>query len=179
MVCTAEHFDGVGEKVRNDAEGFDCALGAAWEIDDKSVVAGDGDAAREKGCRCFLCTLATDFLSKARDGAIGDVEGCFRRVVAGAEAGATRGQVESGVAGVGNGPQLAADFRTIVGTAERRGDFPTEFATASDESGAGEVLAFSASDRITEGEKGDAHGQVISYQFSVISKALIWCQNCT
>jgi hypothetical protein len=136
-MSAAEDFDGVGEKVRNDTEGFDSALGAAREIDDESVVAGDGDAAREKGCRCLLRTLAADFLRKAGDGAVGDVEGGFRRVVAGAEAGATRGQEEIGVAGIGNGTQLAADFRTIVGTAERRSDLPTEFATASDESGAG------------------------------------------
>ena len=123
----------------------------------------DGNATREDGGGRFFGAFAAEFFGNAGNGALGDVKSGFRSVVARAEAGAAGGENEIDAARVSEFAKLAAQAGNIVGTAERGGNFPAEFANAFDEGGAGEILAFTAGDRITDGEDGDTHAWGLFY----------------
>ena len=89
-----EDLDGVGKERCEGVERFDGAFGAAGKVEDEGNVADDGDASGQYSCGRLLGTFATHFLSEARNHFFGDVERGFRRVVAGAEAGAAGGEDE-------------------------------------------------------------------------------------
>src|SRR5271165_1664800 len=144
-------------------ERFDGAFGTAGKIDDERVMADDGDAAREDGSGSLFGSFPSQFLGNARNDALGDIESGFGSIVARAEAGAAGRKDQIDATGVSEFAKLTAKAGSIVGTAERGGDFPAEFSRAVDEGGAGEVFAFTASDGIADGEYGDTHGWRISY----------------
>jgi len=160
---SVEDSNGVGEKVRHGVQGFDGAFGAAGKIDDEGAMPDDGDATREDGGGRFFGAFAAEFLGDAGNGALGDVQSGFGSIIARAEAGAAGGEDEIDAARVGEFAKLAAKAGRIVGTAERGGDFPAEFAYAFDERGAGEIFAFTAGDGITDGEDGDTHSWGLFY----------------
>jgi len=165
VVSAAENFDGVREQRGDNVEGFDSTFGAAGQVDDDGLVAENGDAAGQQGHGRFLGAAAADFFGKAGDGAVGDVEGRLGGIVARAEAGASGGEEHIGVAGIGDGAKLAADFGRVVGTSQGRVDLPAKFAATLDESGAGEVFAFAAGHGVADGEDRDAHFSVVSRKF--------------
>jgi hypothetical protein len=169
-----EDSNGVGEKVGHGVQGFDGAFGAAGKIDDEGAMPDDGDATREDGGGRFFGAFAAEFLGDAGNGALGDVQSGFGSIVARAEAGAAGGEDEIDAARVGEFAKLAAKAGRIVGTAERGGDFPAEFANAFDERGAGEIFAFTAGDGITDGEDGDTHREIILYAEERKSAREIW-----
>ena len=163
MAGSVEDSNGVGEKVGHGVQGFDGAFGAAGKIDDEGAMPDDGDATREDGGGRFFGAFAPEFFGDAGNDALGNVDGGFGSVVARAEAGAAGGEDEIDTSRVGEFTKLAAKAGGIVGTAERGGDFPAEFANAFDEGRAGKIFAFTAGDGITDGEDGDTHGWGLFY----------------
>jgi hypothetical protein len=172
VVSAAQDFDGVGEEVCDCVEGFDGALGAAGKIQNDGLVTNDGDAAGEDGRGSLLDSFAADFLGEAGDSAIRNVKSGFGCGVAGAEAGATCGKEQVGVASIADGAKLAANRGLVVGATECRSYLPAELAATLNESGTREVLALTAGDGIADGEDSDAHEissklQVFTYRFKV------------
>lgn len=157
MVGAVEDVDGVREEVRDGVEGFDSAFGTAGKIDDERAMTNDGNAARENGGGSFLGAFAAKLLGNAGDGAFRNVESGFGSIVARAETGTAGSEDEVDAAGVCEFTELAAKAGGVIRAAKRGGDFPSELTRTFDESGAGEVLALTAGDGITDGEDGDAH----------------------
>ena len=152
-----EDLDGVWEKLGQGVERFDGALGAAGKIKDEGKVSDDGDPTRQHSSGSLGRALAAHFFGEAGDDFFGDVERGFRRVVAGPEAGAAGGEDEIDAARIGELAEMGAYLAGIIGALQRRGNFPTEFATALNDSGAGEVHALVAGNGIADGENGNAH----------------------
>jgi hypothetical protein len=150
----------MGEKVGDGVKGLDRAFGTARQINDDGRVAGNSDAAGKYGGGRFLDALAADFFRDTGDGAVGDVDGGFGRGVARAKTGAAGGEEKFDATGVGDGPQLAADFGRIIGAMKRGSDVPAKLAAALDESRSGKVLAFAACDGIADSENGHAHREL-------------------
>jgi hypothetical protein len=152
-----EDLDGVREELSECVERFDGAFWTAGKIEDEGNVSDDGDAAGQHGGRSLLGTFATHLFGEAGNHFFGDVECGFRRVVAGAEAGAAGGEDEIDAARIGELAEMGAHLAGVIGALERRGDFPAEFAAALHNGRAGEIDAFASGNRIADGENGNAH----------------------
>ena len=157
MAGAVEDLDGVGEKLGKGVERFDGAFGAAGKIENEGKVAGDGDTAGQDGSGSLLGAPAAHFFGEAWDNFFGDVERGFGGVVPRAEAGAAGGENEINAARIGKLAEMRAHLAGVVGAFQRRGDLPTKFTAALDDSGAGEVDALIAGDGIADGEDGNAH----------------------
>lgn len=153
----------MGEEVRDNVEGFDCTFGAAGKIDDDGLVANHGHTAGEDSGGSFLYAFAADFFGQAGNCTISDIESGLGSRVARTEPGAAGSEKNIDGVGIGNRTHLAADFGWLIGATQRRSDGPAEFAATGNQSGAGEILSFSAGDGIADGQDGDF--QVISSQF--------------
>jgi hypothetical protein len=159
-MSAAKNFDRMGEKVGDGVKGLDRAFGTAWQINDDGRVADASDAAGKYGGGRFLDALAAHFFRDTGDGAVGDVDGGFGRGVARAKTGAASSEEKFDATGIGDGPQLAADFRGVIGAMKRGSDVPAKLAAALDESRPGKVLAFTAGDGIAYGENSHAHREL-------------------
>src|SRR5579871_4567508 len=108
-------------------EGFDRAFRAAGEIDDDGFVADDGDSTRQQRRGGLFGAAAADFFGQAGNDAVGYIEGGFGSVVARAEAGASGGEENIDLTGVGDGTNLAAEGGRIVGATQGGVDLPAQF----------------------------------------------------
>ena len=152
-----EDLDGVGEELGQGVERFDGAFGAAGKIEDEGKVTDDGDAAGQNRSGSLGSAFAAHFFREAGNHFFGDVQSGFGGVVAGTEAGAAGGEDEIDSSRVGKLAEMGSHLSGVIGALQRRGDFPTEFAAALDDGGAGEVDALVTGDRIADGENGNAH----------------------
>src|SRR6516225_5624131 len=155
---TPEDFECMREQVRDGIEGLDSTFGATGQVDDDGFVANSGDTTGKQSGRRFLGPLTANFFRDAGNEAIGSVGCGFGSCIARAKARAAGGEKKFGETGISDRMQLAADFLWIVGTLKYGRDVPVKLPAAFDERRAGQVLAFSASDGITDGKNGDAHG---------------------
>src|SRR5215469_2136133 len=147
------------EEVRDGIEGLDGTFGATGQVDD-DVVANSGDTTGKQSGRRFLGPLTANFFRDAGNEAIGSVACGFGSCIARAKARAAGGEKKFGETGISDRMQLAADFLWIVGTLKYGRYVPAELTASFHKRRAGQVLAFSASDGITDGKNGHAHGWV-------------------
>jgi hypothetical protein len=125
--CTAQDFYGVGKKMGDGFEGFECAFGAAGKIDDEGLAADGGDSSGKSSGGSFLDALAANFFGDAGNRAVGDFEGGFGTCVAWTKTGAAGSQENICAARIGDGAELLANFGRIIGAMERRNYGPAEF----------------------------------------------------
>jgi hypothetical protein len=159
-MSAAKDFDRMREKLGDGVKGLDRTFGTARQINDDGPMADNRNAAGKYSGGRFLGPLAAHFFRDTGDGAVGDIEGGLGRGVAGAKTGAARGEEKFDATGIGDGPQLAADFGGVIGAMKRGSDVPAKLAAALDEGRPGMVLAFTAGDGIADGENGHAHREL-------------------
>jgi hypothetical protein len=159
-MSAAKDFDRMREKLGDGVKGLDRAFGTSRQINDDGPMADNSNAAGKYGGGRFLDPLAAYFFRETGYGAVGDIDGGFGRGVAGTKTGAASGEEKFDATGIGDGPQLAADFGGVIGAMKRGSDVPAKLAAALDESRPGKVLAFTAGDGIADGENGHAHREL-------------------
>jgi len=157
MAGAVEDLDGVGEELGEGVERFDGPLGTAGKIEDQGKVADDSNPARQHGRGSLRCAFAAHFLGKAGNHFFGDVERGFGCVITGTEAGAAGGENEINPPRISELAQMGAHLAGVIGALQQRCDFPTEFAAALYDGGAGEVNALVPGNGIADGEDGNAH----------------------
>jgi len=101
-----------------------------------------------------LRAFAAHLFGEAGDHFFGDVERGFGRVVTGTEASAAGCENQIDAARISKLAKMGAHLTGIIGTLQRRGDFPPEFAAALNDGGAGEIDALVAGDRVADREHG-------------------------
>jgi hypothetical protein len=156
-----EDVDGVRQQVSDGFEGLDRALRAAGKIDEDALAAHGGDGAREDGCGSFFHAFAAHFFRDSRDDEVSYGNGGFGSVVAGTDTGTTGSENDVNAARVGDGAELFANARWIIGQAQSGGNFPAEAAAEGDDGGPGGVFAFAFGGGIADGEDGYAHGRKV------------------
>ncbi|GEM_PF-2061648 len=154
-----EDVDGVGQQLGQGVERLDGALGAAGQVEDQRAIAHYGDSAGQHRRGCLLRAFAAHLFGEAGNHFFADFKRRFRRVVARAKAGAAGGEDQVRLARVDKLPQVHAHLFGIIGAFLRAGNFPSEFAAALHDGGAGKVHALAAGHGIADGEDRDAqHG---------------------
>src|ERR1700730_18658780 len=120
-------------------------------------MAHGGNRAGQNGGGSFFHSFAAHFFGDSRDYAVGDGDGGFRSVVAGADASSAGGEDDSCAAGVGDAAELLANGCLLVGEAQRFNNFPTETTAKRYNGWSGGVFALAFGCRITDCEDGYAH----------------------